>query len=208
MNKKRRSRRRYTRKSPRNCERAWSIAERIAYYSKPDPLSGCRIWHGYLEGGYGCLYFQNKQRFAHRLAWEVKHGPIPDGLVLRHRCNARGCCNPDHLVPGTRAENNADQKAERLRLAAARAATAPTAPVLRPTWLRSASSITASSSRAKSRSRSLTLSSRRQGHQHKNHETPLATTNAAIKSQPRLLHVLDDRTAGVGHLLHDIAHRL
>jgi hypothetical protein len=124
MNKKRRPRR-YNRKSPRNCERAWSIAERLAYYSKPDPLSGCHIWHGYLKGGYGCLYFRNTLRFAHRLAWEVKHGPIPDGLVLRHRCNVRRCCNPDHLVPGTRAENNADQKIEHLRLADARAATAP-----------------------------------------------------------------------------------
>ncbi len=128
MAKKRRPRKRYTRKSPRNCERVWSIAERIAYYSKPDPLSGCHIWQGYLKDGYGCLYFQNKLRFAHRLAWEVKHGPIPDGLVLRHRCNVRRCCNADHLVPGTRAENNADQKAERLRFAYARAATAPAVP--------------------------------------------------------------------------------
>lgn len=125
MNKKRRPRKRYIRTSPRNCERAWSIAERLAYYSKSDPLSGCHIWHGYLKDGYGCLYFRNKLRFAHRLAWGVKHGPISDGLVLRHRCNVRRCCNPDHLVPGTRAENNADQKVERLRLADARAATAP-----------------------------------------------------------------------------------
>ncbi len=55
----------------------------------------------------------------------MKHGPIPDGLVLRHRCNVRRCVNPDHLVPGTRAENNADTKAELLRLADARAATDP-----------------------------------------------------------------------------------
>src|SRR5437899_11295087 len=129
---KKRPRRRYIRTSPRNCERAWSIAERIAYYSRPDPLSGCHIWTGYLKQGYGCLYFGNKLKFAHRLAWEVKHGLIPEGLVLRHRCNVRRCCNPDHLVPGTRAENNADQKAERLRLADARAATARSMPGASP----------------------------------------------------------------------------
>src|SRR5262249_44458211 len=95
-----------------------------AYYSRPDPLSGCHIWQANLKDGYGCLRFGHKLHFAHRLAWEARHGPIPSGLVLRHRCNVRRCCNPDHLVPGTRAENNADQKVERLRLADARAATA------------------------------------------------------------------------------------
>ena len=124
MSKKRRPRRRYVRSSPRNCERSWSITQRLAYYSTPDPLSGCHIWRANLKDGYGCLRLGGKLHFAHRLAWQAKHGPIPDGLVLRHRCNVRRCCNPDHLVPGTRAENNADQKVERLRLADARAATA------------------------------------------------------------------------------------
>jgi hypothetical protein len=127
MNKKPRPRRRYTRKSPRNCERSWSLAERIAYYSKPDPLSDCHIWHGPLQNGYGGLRYKSRTKLAHRLAWEMKHGPIPDGLVLRHRCNVRRCVNPDHLVPGTRAQNNADIKAELLRLADARAATDPAA---------------------------------------------------------------------------------
>jgi HNH endonuclease len=106
------------------CKRAWSVAERIAYYSTPDPLSGCHIWHGFLKGGYGYLRYRNRPWFAHRLAWEVKHGPIPAGMVLRHRCNVRCCVNPDHLVPGTNAENSADLKAARLRLTDARLATA------------------------------------------------------------------------------------
>jgi hypothetical protein len=124
--------RKYSRSSPRNCERAWSIPQRLAYYSRPDPLSGCHIWQANLKDGYGCLRFGSKLHFAHRLAWEVRHGPIAEGLVLRHRCNVRRCCNPDHLVPGTRAENNADQKAERLRLADARAATARAIPGAAP----------------------------------------------------------------------------
>src|SRR5689334_14600143 len=126
MNEKR-SPRRYNRRPEPNCKRSWELAERIAHFTRTDPLSGCHIWHGNLKDGYGNLRYQGKTWFAHRLAWEVKHGPIPDGLVLRHRCNVRRCCNPDHLVPGTRAENNADQKVEHLRFADARAATAPSA---------------------------------------------------------------------------------
>jgi HNH endonuclease len=122
--RKPRTRRSYSRAFARNCERSWSIPERLTYYSKPDPLGGCHLWQGNLKDGYGCLRLGGKLHFAHRLAWEARHGPIPEGLVLRHRCNVRRCCNADHLVPGTRAENNADQKRANLRIADARATTA------------------------------------------------------------------------------------
>jgi hypothetical protein len=60
---------------------------------------------------------------AQRWAWSIKHGPIPDGMILCHRCDERRCVNPDHLFLGTRADNNADIKARRLQFADARAAT-------------------------------------------------------------------------------------
>jgi hypothetical protein len=37
--------------------------------------------------------------YAHRVAWELEHGPVPDGLTLDHRCCVRHCVNPAHLEP-------------------------------------------------------------------------------------------------------------
>jgi hypothetical protein len=114
------------------CHPSWSLAERIAFYSKPEPLTGCHIWRGALLNGYGALRYQGQHRQAHRLAWALKHGPIPDGMILCHRCNVRRCVNPDHLALGTGADNNADTKAARLRLADAREATAQASPAFDP----------------------------------------------------------------------------
>ncbi len=110
------------------CHPSWSLAERIAYYSKPELLTGCHIWRGALLHGYGILRYQGRHQQGHRLAWTVKHGPIPKGMILCHRCNVRRCVNPDHLALGARADNNADTKAARLRLADAREATAQAEP--------------------------------------------------------------------------------
>jgi len=113
-----------TSRSRPKCKCSWSFAERIANFSKADPLSGCHIWQGALRRGYGCLRCKSRWWSAHRLAWELKYGPIPDGMILRHRCNVKSCVNPDHLVFGTGTENAADLKAVHLRFADARAATA------------------------------------------------------------------------------------
>ena len=47
-------------------------------------------------------------KMAHRLAWEKKHGPIPDGIKVRHRCDNPPCINLDHLELGTQADNVRD----------------------------------------------------------------------------------------------------
>lgn len=49
-----------------------------------------------------CLY-------AHRLAYQLLVGPIPDDLHVLHTCDNRGCLNPKHLFLGTQVDNNKDR---------------------------------------------------------------------------------------------------
>lgn len=66
--------------------------------------------NGYRDkDGYGKRSVGNRSVRAHRAAWEAANGPLPEGAVLRHLCNTRDCINPEHLVPGTTAENNRDR---------------------------------------------------------------------------------------------------
>lgn len=83
--------------------------------------SGCWHWTGSLTtDGYGRVYVpaDGAKWFAHRLAYVLLVGPIPDGLTIDHMChNAdvscaggdtclhRRCVNPEHLEPATILEN-------------------------------------------------------------------------------------------------------
>lgn len=101
-----------------NFDRFWQCVDR----TNPD---GCWPWMGKVdESGYGTCFGLGlpvtrldscKTGRSHRIAYGITNGAVPKGLVVRHLCGNRVCCNPIHLALGTHADNVRDTVLHRRR---------------------------------------------------------------------------------------------
>lgn len=80
-----------------------TIEER--FWAKVEKTGTCWLWTGSCSRGYGKLWVDGKNHQAHRVAYELMVGDVPDGLELDHLCRVRHCVNPAHLEPVTGYEN-------------------------------------------------------------------------------------------------------
>lgn len=92
-------------------------AQDIARFSaKVDTSGDCWLWQGgRFTTGYGHFTVSGKLVGAHRVAYQLAHGPIPLGLLVCHTCDNPQCVRPDHLFLGTVRDNALDaQRKSRL----------------------------------------------------------------------------------------------
>jgi HNH endonuclease len=75
------------------------------FWNKVDKSHSCWLWTGKTRSGYGRFMVDGHYRSAHRVAYELLIGPIPDGAQLDHLCRNRACVNPGHLEPATARTN-------------------------------------------------------------------------------------------------------
>lgn len=99
------------------CTLAYKLSKSAElFWDKVDKTSdakGCWIWSGYRQKfGYGWIYrgdgLKSRGVLAHRYAWQLLVGPVPEGKFVLHHCDNPPCVNPAHLYVGSCQENSSD----------------------------------------------------------------------------------------------------
>ena len=84
------------------------------FWAKVEKTDSCWFWTAAIGGrGYGSFGIggrspRGRTHPAHRVAWELANGSIPNGLWVLHRCDNKRCVRVDHLYLGTARENSRD----------------------------------------------------------------------------------------------------
>lgn len=95
----------------RSCHVAWKNSKPIWLTFAELTIvrdNGCIEWQGHSDPkGYG-RFSAKGEILAHRLAYRMHNGPIPDGYMVLHRCDNRLCVNPQHLFVGDNQANMDD----------------------------------------------------------------------------------------------------
>lgn len=98
----------YVKKGEDPCS-AEHIAKRLANGLDSATVGECWEWRRTRnQFGYGTLTVGGRAVYAHRLAYELSKGEIPEGMHVMHKCDNPSCINPDHLTVGTRSDNMRD----------------------------------------------------------------------------------------------------
>lgn len=86
-------------------------ADELRFWSKVDRSGPCWLWVASCRAnGYGQINIEGKNRSAHRVAYELAVGPVPNGLLIDHACRVRACVRPEHLRLATAKQNGENRE--------------------------------------------------------------------------------------------------